>query len=119
MEKNVVKMSLENNPKEIVLNYIKNLDEFRYNEAGKFLTEKVQIIGPAGESFTSTNEFLKMLQSFKAKYDIMKVFVDGEDVCLLYDMKMSEITAYTASWYHLKNNKIAKIRTIFDSKLFS
>ena len=111
-------MNLENDPKEIVLSYIKSLDAFRYDEAGKFLTEKVQIIGPAGESFANSKEFLNMLQNFKAKYDIKKVFVDDNDVCLLYDMKMQKITAYTASCYHLKNNKITSIRTIFDSKLF-
>ena len=101
------------------MSYIKNLDEYKYDEAEKLLSEKVQVIGPAGESFKNPKEFINMLRAYKAKYDLKKVFVDGYEVCLLYDMKMSKITAYTASWYRVKNNKIEFIRSIFDSKLFN
>lgn len=112
-------MNSETSAKDVVMSYIKNLDEYKYDDVENLLSEKVQVIGPAGESFKNPKEFLNMLRIYKAKYDIKKVFVDGNEVCLLYDMKTPKVTAYTASWYRVKNNKIEYIRSIFDSKLFN
>ena len=112
-------MNSETDPKDIVMSYIKNLDEYKYDNVEKLLSEKAQVIGPAGESFKNPKEFLNMLRIYKARYDIKKIFVDGNEVCLLYDMKTSKVTVYTASWYRVKNDKIVFIRSIFDSKLFN
>ncbi|MFW9929038.1 MAG: nuclear transport factor 2 family protein [Candidatus Thorarchaeota archaeon] len=111
-------MNTKFNPKDIVIEYIKALDEYNYNKAKKYLNEKVKIHGPAGEAFSNPTDFINMLQRFRGKYDMKKVFVDGNDVCVLYDLKTSNVTAFMASWYQIDNNKIISVRTIFDSKLF-
>lgn len=112
-------MKTHSKPNEIVLEYIKNLDNQNYSEASKYLSEKIKIHGPAGEAFTNPKDFITMLQRYKGKYDIKKVFVDGNDVCILYDLVTPAVTAFMASWYQVENEKIVSVKTIFDSKLFS
>lgn len=82
------------------------------------MNEKVKVYGPAGESFTNPTEFLKMLENFKGKYDLKKLFVDEKDVCALYDFKTPTMTTFMSSWYQVENAKIISVRTIFDSKVF-
>jgi hypothetical protein len=50
-----------------------------------------------------------------------KIFVDGNDVCLLYDMVTNTPvgTAFIAEWYHVKDNKIGSLRIVFDARPFA
>lgn len=53
----------------------------------------------------------------KFKYKIKKVFEEGTDVCLLYDINMGgKETIFTCGWYHLKNNKIKSLKVVFDPR---
>lgn len=104
--------------KDIVLSYIQALDSLNYNEAKSYLNDKIKIFGPAGEQFSSPTDFINMLQNFKGKYDIKKVFTDSGEVCVLYDLITESVVAFMSSWYQLENDKIVSIKTIFDSKLF-
>lgn len=112
-------MTNEETNKKIILNYIESLDNRNYSEAEKYLDDNVKVIGPAGESFFNPKDFLDMLSKQKGKYDIKKLFVDGSEVCLLYNFVTTSVTAFMSSWYKIKNDKIFFIQTIFDSKLFS
>ncbi len=76
----------------------------------------VHIKGPGGESFSNPNEFIGMLKQYRGKYDLKKVFVDGEDVCVIYDYITSMGKAIMCSWYLLKAGKINFIQTIFYSE---
>lgn len=109
-------MENKTNPKETVLSYIKCLDNHNYLEAGKFLSNKVKVIGPSGEAFTNPDKFVEMLSKQQGKYKIEKIFVDGDDVCLLYNFIMASVPVYMSSWYQVKDDKIIFIKTIFDSK---
>ena len=109
---------MENKNKEIILNYLESLDGKNYDRAEKYLHTNVKVIGPAGEGFTSSKSFLEMLSQHAGKYDIKKVFVDGNDVCVLYDFITPSVKVFMSSWYQLQKNKIHFIQTIFDSKLF-
>ena len=50
-----------------------------------------------------------------------KVFADGHDVCVLYDMVTNTPagTAFIAEWYQVKGDKIAAIRVAFDARPFA
>ena len=47
--------------------------------------------------------------------------VDGNDVCMLYDMVTNTPagTAFIAEWIEVKGDKIASIRTVFDARPFA
>ena len=105
--------------REVVTSYITAMDSRDYAAARNYLQETVFIKGPAGEAFRSPDDFLKMMEKQRGHYDIKKVFVDGDDVCLLYNFVTERVTAFFCSWYQVKEGKIASIQTIFDPRAFA
>src|ERR1700726_2349040 len=99
-------------PKEIVMSYINALDDQKYERALDYLHEKVRVKGPAGESFGKPRDFIEMLRKYQGKYDVNKIFADGADVCLWYDLKTNGPTVFMSSWYQVKNGLIVSIQTI-------
>lgn len=101
-------------PQEVVNRYIAALHEQRYEDALALLKDDVKIRGPAGESFGKPLNFIQMLRTYRARYDVKKVFTDGADVCVLYDLIIGNSPVYTSSWYQVRDGKIVSINTIFD-----
>src|SRR5262249_57641575 len=66
-------------------------------------------------------EALKQLHPIIQRIDMQKIFADGNDVCVLYDMvtKTPAGTAFVCEWYKVKGEKIAEIRTVFDARPFA
>jgi hypothetical protein len=100
--------------KEVVMSYIEALGDQRYEEAMGFLHDNVRIRGPAGETYGKPLEFIEMLRKYRGKYDVKKVFADGADVCVLYDLIIGRSAVYMSSWYQVKGGKIVSIHTVFD-----
>lgn len=105
--------------RETVMSYIKAMGDRDYAAARMFLADNVRVKGPAGEVFRTPDEFLKMMEQQRGEYDIKKVFVDGSDVCLLYDFVTPKVTTFFCSWYQVKDGKITSIQTVFDSRAFA
>ena len=112
-------MNPNQDAKEIVMSYIKALDSQNYDSARNWLGDNVLVKGPAGEAFRSPDEFLSMMRKQLGKYDIKKVFVDGDDVCLLYNFITKTVTTFFSSWYKVKDGKIISIQTVFDPRPFA
>ena len=104
--------------KQIVMSYIKGLGDQNYAEARRYLANNVRVKGPAGEAFRSPDEFLEMLEKQRGTYDLKKIFVDGNDVCVLYDFITSKVTTFFCSWYCVEDGKISSVQTVFDSRAF-
>lgn len=102
----------------MVRSYIQALHDQRYEDAMGHLRENVRIKGPAGETFGKPLDFIEMLRTYKGKYDIKKMFVDGDDVCVLYDLVTTGPIVYMSSWYQVKEGKIVSINTVFDPRAF-
>jgi limonene-1,2-epoxide hydrolase len=103
---------------EVVMAYINALDGQDYDAAMNHLHDNVRIRGPAGEGFGKPYDFIEMLRKYRGKYDIKKAFVDGDDVCLLYDLKTNGPTVFMSSWYQVSQGKIVSIQTVFDPRAF-
>ncbi|MDE1858081.1 MAG: nuclear transport factor 2 family protein [Thaumarchaeota archaeon] len=111
-------MPTDRGPLGVVKSYIDALDDQRYAEALGLLQGNVRVRGPSGETFGRPTDFIEMLRKYHGRYDIKKVFVDGDDVCLLYDLKTTGPTVFMSSWYQVKDGKIASIHTVFDPRAF-
>jgi len=103
-------MSTGTGPREVVLSYIQALDSQRYDAALEHLHENVRIRGPAGETFGKPLDFIEMLRKYRGKYDIKKVFADGDDVCAIYDLKTTGPTLFMCSWYQVKPGRSSPSR---------
>ncbi len=104
--------------KEVVMSYIEAMEQQRYEDALKHISEDAVIIGPAGESFGGPRGFIDMMRNFPGKYEIKRLFVGGDEVCLLYDFVMEKARVYMSSWYKVEGGKLTYIRTIFDPSAF-
>lgn len=111
-------MSTGSNSLEVVMSYINALDNQNYDGAMAHLHEKVRIRGPAGETFGRPHDFVEMLRKYRGRYEVKKAFTDGDDVCLLYDLKTNGPTVFMSSWYQVKQGKIVSIHTVFDPRAF-
>lgn len=112
-------MESKSSAKDVILSYIEALDGQNYGAAVIYLNDGIRIEGPSGESFSKPKEFIEMLRLYRGKYNVKKVFVDGDDVCLLYDLATPAATVFMCSWYQVKDGKIASIKTVFDPRPFA
>ncbi len=66
-------------------------------------------------------EALRKLHPIVERVDMHKVFVDGDDVCVVYDLvtKTPAGTALVAEWHHVRGEKIDSVRVIFDARPFA
>ncbi len=103
--------------KDVVLGYLGALDRQDYDAARGFLQDRLPVIGP-GEGFDSADRFVAMLRAYRSRYDVKKVFADGDEACVLYDLATRGATVFMCSWYRVEDGKIAFIRSVFDPRAF-
>ena len=109
--------------REIVLGYQRALGKNDWEGARRFLRDDMKFKGPLASHDRPEGllEDLKNLHSIIKSVDMQKVFVDGDDVCLLYDMHTNTPagTAFISEWYHVQGDKIASLRVVFDARPFA
>ncbi len=107
--------------KEIVMEYLQVLVERRdFKSARSYLKDNVSYVSPLN-SFDGVEPYLKYNESLHLpKPDIKKVFTDGNDVCLLYEMTLTTQPAslFVSFWAHVDDGKISSIRLVFDPRPF-
>ena len=66
-------------------------------------------------------ESLRKLHHIIERVNVQKMFADGDDVCLLYDMVTNTPagTAFIAEWHQVRKGKIRAIRVVFDARPFA
>ena len=94
-----------------------------FSTARKFLHDNLSFHGSI-DSFDKPEPYLQALEKLHKvveRVDMKKMFIDGNDVCLLYDLvtKTPAGTAFVCEWYKVKGEKIAEIRTVFDARPFA
>jgi ketosteroid isomerase-like protein len=94
-----------------------------FETARGLLHDDLSFKGPI-DTFDNADAYIGALrglsQIVKAAEE-QKVFVDGDDVCVIYDLVTATPagTAPTAEWYHLRNGKISAVRVFFDARPFA
>lgn len=108
---------------EIVKSYRAALGAGDFAAARKLMRDDMTFQGPF-DTFHTADEYLeavKQLASIIQRIDLKKVFVDGEDVCVLYDMVTNTPagTAFIAEWYQVAGGQITALRAVFDARPFA
>jgi limonene-1,2-epoxide hydrolase len=108
---------------EIVESYRTALGKGDFAAARTFVQDNMVFEGPL-DTFNKADDYLaanKKLASIIQRIDLKKVFVDGDDVCVLYEMVTNTPagTAFIAEWYQVKGGKIAYMRAVFDARPFA
>jgi ketosteroid isomerase-like protein len=93
-----------------------------FERAREFLADDLSFEGPI-ESFSDADSYiasLKQLSGIVTGAETQKVFVDGDDVCVIYDLKTAPIpSSRTCEWYRVRDGKIASVSVVFDSRPFA
>jgi hypothetical protein len=108
---------------DVVIRFMSALSERDYASARRLLADNVTFEGPF-DMFREPDSYLEALRGL---YPIVKsitrrrLFEDGDDVCLLYDMETSTPigTAFICEWSKVDGEKIKAIRAVFDARPFA
>jgi len=108
---------------EVVESYRAALGKGDFATARKLMQDNMTFEGPF-DTFNKADDYLeatRRLASIIQRIDLKKVFVDGDDVCVLYNMVTNTPagTAFIAEWYQVKGGKIAALRAVFDARPFA
>ena len=108
----------KNNPKEVVSAFLNALNSTNIEAAKSYLDDNVSFSAPDGTPVQGAEAYLNGWKPLGLSYDIKKAFVDGDDVCVLYDISFTKpsVTLLACGWYRVSNEKIISIRVIFDPK---
>lgn len=101
--------------KNIVISCITALNAEDFKTARKYVSDNFSFVGVLG-SREGAEAYFNDMEKMKLKYDVKKTFVDGNDVCLLYDLAISGIKIFGCGWYHLEGDKINSLRVVFDPR---
>jgi ketosteroid isomerase-like protein len=106
----------------IVSTFFEALGRGDFAHARNSLHDEFEFQGPI-DTFSSPAPFLEALRQLHhivERVDVKKMFVDGNDVCVLYDMvtRTPAGTAFIAEWYRVAGDKIASMRAVFDARPF-
>jgi ketosteroid isomerase-like protein len=93
-----------------------------FDTARSLLRDDVTFAGPTGtdrgaEAYLSG--LVELAQHVRGA-DPKKVVVDGDDVCIMYDLVTEAAgTVPAADWYHVAGGKIDSVHTYFDARPLS
>jgi len=94
-----------------------------FASARKFLADNFEFQGPF-DTFSTPEPYLEALKKLLPIVKGMKVrklFVDGAEACLLYDMETNTPAgiAFICEWFTVRGAKIVTMRAVFDARPFA
>lgn len=101
--------------KKVVLSFITALNNEDFEEAKSYVEDDMKFDGVLG-SRNGSEAYFNDMEKMRFKYEIKKVFADGNDVCLLYDINMGNATIFTCGWYKVRDGKISSLKVVFDPR---
>ena len=106
--------------KDIVMEYIEALERRDFQSARSYISDNISYVSPLN-SFDRAEPYLKYNEHLNLpKFDIKKIFTDGDDVCILHETNLTKppATVFTSLWFHVDGGKISSLRALFDSRPF-
>jgi ketosteroid isomerase-like protein len=110
------------NAKELVISYLKALNDQDFKTARSHLKDDMTFLAPiashnSADAYIEGNEQLRSKYGIeKVLYEVKKVFLDGDDVCVFFDFTIGSATLFASGWFHVASGKISSIRVVFDPR---
>jgi hypothetical protein len=111
------------NAKDVVMGFQQAMGKGDMTTARGFLADNLSFVGPF-DRFSSPEPYLAALKGLAPmidRVDMKRMFADGDEVALFYDLvtKTPAGTAPCAEWYTVKGGKITHIQVYFDARPFA
>ncbi len=103
------------NPREVVLGLLQALNDHDYKAARKYANPDMIFDGVLGSRNGAESYFTDM-EKMQLEYNIRRIFVEGNDVCVLYDLLIEDEKIFCCGWYQVKNGKISHLKVVFDPR---
>lgn len=106
-------------PKEVVISYLKALNDQDFKVARSHLRDDMTFLAPIA-SHNSADAYLEGNEQLRSKYGIrrfcmwLRRSLDGDDVCVFFDFNIGSATLLASGWFHVDGGKITSIRLVFD-----
>ncbi len=105
--------------RQVSLSFIRAFCDGDIVAIGNLLTEDLRFEGPY-HRFDSRDAYLCRLEenppAKNATFDVLKVFEDGDQVCIFYEYSKPGGSVLIAQWNRFRGDKIAKITLVFDGR---
>jgi hypothetical protein len=108
---------------EPAMKYFDHWSKKEYQASAKYLDENLSFKGPI-DAFNNSKDYLKALDRLApivVDVKMKRTFVDGKDVCFVYDLVTSTPagTVPCAEWIHSDHGKVKSIQVFFDARPFA
>ena len=109
-------------PKSIALAYIDACARKDFDALPSLLAPDMTFAGP-GNALTGAEPYLAVLRRIGAVWvrsDVKKVFVDGNEVCVIYDFVTDTPAGAvpTVEWLSIEDGRVGSVRLFFDRVTF-
>lgn len=101
--------------KQVVLGLGKALNDEDFEIARRLVSDDMKYIGPFGVR-DGAEAYLQKIERLRLKFDIQKVFVDDQDVCVIYNIAVSGVILFACGWFHVKAGKVSSLKVTFDPR---
>ncbi len=104
-------------PKQIAVAYLQAVASHDLDRCGSLLAPNVTFKGPASD-YRGAGDILaafRRLSSIHVRNDIVRVFGEGNEVCVIYDFVTDTMGSMpTIEWLKIENDQIASINLYYD-----
>lgn len=107
--------NISQNAKNIVLSFIRELNEQDFASARQYVDNNLHFDSVIGMQ-EGAAAYFKDIKHLLPEYDIKNIFCEGDDVCLIYNFKVSGMVIFGCGLYHVTNNKIDTVKVVFDPR---
>ncbi len=106
------------NSKDVVTSFLEALNNKDLDSAKGYLADNVSFTATDSAPVYGAEAYMNGWKKLGINYGISKAFVDGDDVCILYDLRFSKppVTLVGCGLYHVIGRKIDSIKVIFDPR---
>jgi len=101
--------------KEVVLKLGMAINDESFQRARRYVSDDMKYVGPFGTRI-GADAYLQEIEHLRLKFDIQKIFADGDDVCVMYDITVSGITLFACGWFQVTDEKVRSLRVTFDPR---
>ena len=113
---------MTNTAKQVALEYIEACGRKDYDTVSQLLSPSLTFVGP-GNALTGAAQYLAVLRRLGPVWkrsDVKKVFVDGDEVCVIYDFVTDTPAGAVpiVEWLRVEDGRIASVMLFFDRVTF-
>jgi len=113
---------MTNEARQVALEYIEACGRKDYDTVSRLLSPSMTFVGP-GNALTGAAPYLAVLRRLGPVWrgsDVKKVFVDGDEVCVIYDFVTDTPAGAVpiVEWLRVEDGRIASVTLFFDRLTF-